>query len=154
MRRSGRGNGQSADDKVLEWQGSDQAKAEAIQARGIVFTPEELAGTTREHHLGSETEPELFEVKFGPNTVVQPHAHLCDEIIYVIAGQLILGSRVLEPGSSVLIAGQTLYSFRTGPEACTSSTSVLAAVPATSRKTNSWRSEDPTWPLGDRSRRH
>ena len=105
-----------ADEKVLEWQGSDQAKAEAIRARGIILTPEELAGKTREHHLGSETEPELFEVKFGPDTAVQPHAHLCDEIIYVIAGQLILGSRVLDPGSSVLIAGHTLYSFRAGPE--------------------------------------
>jgi len=105
-----------ADVNVIEWQGSDQAKAAAIQARGIVFTPEELAGKTREHHLGSETEPELFEVQFGPDTVVQPHAHLCDEIIYVIAGQLILGSRVLEAGSSVLIAGLTLYSFRAGPD--------------------------------------
>ena len=105
-----------ADEKVLEWQGSDQAKAEAIRARGIILSPEELAGKSREHHPGSETEPELFEVKFGPDTVVQPHAHLCDEIIYVIAGQLILGSRVLDPGSSVFIAGHTLYSFRAGPE--------------------------------------
>jgi hypothetical protein len=105
-----------ADDKVLQWQGSDQEKAEAIRARGIILTPEELAGKTREHHHGSDTEPELFEVKFPPNTVVQSHAHLCDEIIYVVAGQLILGSRVLDPGSSVFIAGNTLYSFRTGPE--------------------------------------
>ena len=105
-----------ADEKVIEWQGSDQAKAEAIRARGIILSPEELAGKSREHHPGSETEPELFEVKFGPDTAVQPHAHLCDEIIYVIAGQLILGSRVLDPGSSVFIAGQTLYSFRAGPE--------------------------------------
>ena len=105
-----------ADEKVIEWQGSDQAKADAIRARGIILTPEELAGKTREHHLVSETEPELFEVKFGPDTAVQPHAHLCDEIIYVVAGQLILGSRVLEAGSSVFIAGHTLYSFRSGPE--------------------------------------
>lgn len=105
-----------ADESVLEWQGSDQARTEALLARGIAFTPEELAGTTRGHHSGSETEPELFEVRFGPDTVVHSHAHLCDEIIYVIAGQLILGSRVLEPGSSVFIAGLTLYSFRTGPD--------------------------------------
>jgi quercetin dioxygenase-like cupin family protein len=104
------------DEKLIEWKGSDQARAEAIRARGIILTPEELAGKTREHHLGSETEPELFEVKFEPDTVVQAHAHLCDEIIYVVAGQLILGSRVLEPGSSVFIAGHTLYSFRAGPE--------------------------------------
>ena len=105
-----------ADANEIEWQGSDQEKAEAIRARGIILTPEELAGKTREHHHGSDTEPELFEVKFGPNTVVHPHAHVYDEIIYVIAGQLILGSRVLEAGSSVFIAGQTLYSFRAGPD--------------------------------------
>jgi quercetin dioxygenase-like cupin family protein len=104
------------DENVSEWQGSNQAKAEAIRARGIILTPEELAGKTREHHAGSETEPELFEVQFPPDTVVHPHAHLYDEIIYVVAGQLILGSRVLNPGSSVFIAGHTLYSFRAGPE--------------------------------------
>ena len=105
-----------ADANEIEWQGSDQETAEAIRARGIILTPEELAGKSREHHPGSDTEPELFEVQFGPNTAVQPHAHLYDEIIFVIAGQLILGSRVLEPGSSVFIAGQTLYSFRAGPD--------------------------------------
>jgi quercetin dioxygenase-like cupin family protein len=105
-----------ADANEIEWEGSDQEKAEAIRARGIILSPEELAGKSREHHHGSETEPELFEVQFPPNTVVNPHAHLYDEIIYVVAGQLILGSRVVEPGSSVFIAGQTLYSFRAGPE--------------------------------------
>ena len=105
-----------ADEKDIQWEGGDQAKAEAIKARGIILTPEELAGTSREHHHGSETEPELFEVKFPPNTVVNPHAHLYDEIIFVIGGQLILGSRVLEAGSSVFIAGETLYSFKAGPE--------------------------------------
>lgn len=105
-----------ADEKAIEWQGSDQAKAEAIRARGIILTPEELAGKSREHHPGSETEPELFEVQFGPDTVVHSHAHLCDEIIYVVAGQLILGSRVVGPGSSVFIAGETLYSFRAGSD--------------------------------------
>jgi quercetin dioxygenase-like cupin family protein len=105
-----------ADANEIEWEGSDQEKAEAIRARGIILTPEELAGKSREHHHGSETEPELFEVQFPPNTVVNPHAHLYDEIIYVVAGQLILGSRVVEPGSSVFIGGQTLYSFRAGPE--------------------------------------
>jgi mannose-6-phosphate isomerase-like protein (cupin superfamily) len=105
-----------ADESALRWQGSDQARTEALLARGIVFTPEELAGRTREHHAGSEAEPELFEVQFGPDTVVHSHAHLCDEIIYVISGQLILGSRVLDPGSSVYIAGQTLYSFKAGPQ--------------------------------------
>ena len=70
-----------ADESVLAWEGSDQARTEALLARGIQFTPEELAGKTRGHHPGSETEPELFEVTFGPDTVVHSHVHLYDEII-------------------------------------------------------------------------
>lgn len=105
-----------ADTATTEWEGSNQAKTQAMLARGIKFTPEELAGQSRQHHPGSDTECELVEVKFGPDTVVHPHVHLQDEIIYVVSGQLILGSRVLEPGSSVFIGERTLYSFRTGPE--------------------------------------
>ena len=77
------------DEAELEWHGGDPAMIAEILARGVSFTPEELAGRTREHHLGSETEPELVEVWFEPNTVVQPHAHLHDEIIYVVAGSLV-----------------------------------------------------------------
>src|SRR6185503_18593586 len=69
------------DEAELEWHGGDPAMIAEILARGVSFTQEELAGRTREHHLGSETEPELVEVWFEPNTVVQPHAHLHDEII-------------------------------------------------------------------------
>lgn len=103
-------------EKDIEWHGADPAMVQEILARGVTFTPEELAGTTREHHAGSDTEPEMFEVRFEPNTVVQAHAHIHDEIIYVVDGEMILGSRVLTPGSSVFLAGQTLYSFRAGPE--------------------------------------
>jgi quercetin dioxygenase-like cupin family protein len=104
------------DEKTIEWHGFTQDQIDAVRARGINVSPEELAGTSRSHHAGSETEPEMFEVRFPPNTVVHPHAHLVDEIIYVVAGQLIVGNRVLEPGSSVFIAGRTLYTFRAGPE--------------------------------------
>jgi hypothetical protein len=104
------------DEKELEWHSADPAQLEALLARGVAFTPEELAGKTREHHPGSETEPELFEVWFEPDTVVQAHAHVRDEIVYVVAGSMVLGNRVLEPGSSVFIAGKTLYSFRAGPD--------------------------------------
>jgi len=99
----------------IDWHGGDPEMLEKMRSRGIEFTPEELAGRTREHHLGSDTEPELFEVRFQPGTVVNSHAHLRDEIIFVIEGSLQLGSRVLEPGSSVYVAANTLYSFRAGP---------------------------------------
>lgn len=104
------------DEKELEWHGADPAQIEELIDRGVAFTPEELAGKIREHHLGSETEPELFEVWFELDTVVQAHAHVHDEIIYVVADSMVLGNRVLKPGSSVFIAGKTLYSFRAGPD--------------------------------------
>jgi quercetin dioxygenase-like cupin family protein len=104
------------EDAEIQWHGGDPAMLEKMQARGIEFTPEELAGRTREHHLGSDAAPELFEVRFQPDTVVNSHAHLRDEIIFVVEGELILGSRVLKPGSSVYVAANTLYSFRAGPE--------------------------------------
>jgi quercetin dioxygenase-like cupin family protein len=110
------GTVRAVEDETIEWHGGDPAMIEKMLARGIEFTPEELAGRTREHHLGSDTEPELFEVRFQPDTVVNSHAHLRDEIIFVIAGELILGSRVLGPGSSVYVAANTLYSFRSGAE--------------------------------------
>jgi quercetin dioxygenase-like cupin family protein len=104
------------EDADIQWHGGNPEMIEKMRARGIEFTPEELAGRTREHHLGSDTAPELFEVRFQPGTVVNSHAHLRDEIIFVTEGALILGSRVLTPGSSVYIAANTLYSFRAGPE--------------------------------------
>jgi quercetin dioxygenase-like cupin family protein len=104
------------EDAEIEWHGGDPGMIEKMRVRGIEFTPEELAGRTREHHSGSDAEPELFEVRFQPDTVVNSHAHLRHEIIFVVEGALILGSRVLTPGSSVYIAANTLYSFRAGPE--------------------------------------
>jgi quercetin dioxygenase-like cupin family protein len=104
------------EDADIDWHGGDPEMIVKMRARGIEFTAEELAGRTREHHLGSDTAPELFEVRFQPDTVVNAHAHLRDEIIFVVEGALILGSRVLQPGSSVYIAANTLYTFRAGPE--------------------------------------
>jgi quercetin dioxygenase-like cupin family protein len=104
------------EDAEIEWHGGDPEMIERVRARGVEFTPEELAGRTREHHVGSDTAPELFEVRFQPDTVVNSHAHLRDEIIFVLEGELIVGSRVLTSGSSVYIAANTLYSFRAGPD--------------------------------------
>jgi quercetin dioxygenase-like cupin family protein len=104
------------DEKDLEWRSGKPEMIEKLLALGIAFTPEELSGKQRDHHPGSAEEPELVEVWFEPDTVVQTHAHLRDEIIYVVAGSMVLGNRVLEPGSSVFIAGNTLYTFRAGPE--------------------------------------
>ena len=104
------------EDGSIAWTGVTPEQQARFEERGIVLTPEELAGTSRYHHRGSEMEPELLEVRLDPGTVVNAHAHRRDEIIYVVEGALVLGNRVLPPGSSVLITADTLYSFRAGPE--------------------------------------
>ena len=66
------------------------------------------------HHHGSETEPQLFEVRLRPNETVHPHAHEHNEIIYILGGEMHVGTRVLTAGSSISILGETIYSFKAG----------------------------------------
>ncbi|MEP7349387.1 MAG: hypothetical protein ABI668_05465 [Sphingorhabdus sp.] len=75
----------------------------------------ELASSIREHERGNSESLQLFEVKFLSHTIVDTHAHDEDEIMYVVEGEMILGERVLKPGSSIYIKGSTLYGFRAGP---------------------------------------
>ena len=78
---------------------------------------EEIDGTAiRYHHPGSNTTPQLFEVRVDPNVTVQAHAHGEDEIIAVIEGELRLGATVCRAGSSIFVEGRTLYGFTAGPE--------------------------------------
>jgi mannose-6-phosphate isomerase-like protein (cupin superfamily) len=67
-------------------------------------------------HPGSESELALHEPWIPPDTEIAPHVHREDEIIYVVAGEMHLGARVLSPGASVYIPGNTLYGFRSGPD--------------------------------------
>jgi quercetin dioxygenase-like cupin family protein len=46
----------------------------------------------------------------------QVHSHSQDELIYVLHGEIQLGSLRLLPGSSVFIAANQLYSFRAGEQ--------------------------------------
>jgi quercetin dioxygenase-like cupin family protein len=73
------------------------------------------ATEVRFHHPGTDTSPQLFEIRLAPDSEVLPHAHSEDEIIVIVEGELRVGSRVLGPGSSVAIDGDTLYGFRAGP---------------------------------------
>lgn len=76
----------------------------------------ELGSSVRMFHPGGEDALQLFEVEVRPDAVVGQHSHDEDEIIYVVDGELHLGRQVLGPGASVLIPGDTLYSFRAGPD--------------------------------------
>ena len=78
---------------------------------------EEIDGASvRHHHRGSDGEPQLFEVRIDPGVEVQSHAHGEDEIIAVVEGELQVGARTCRAGSSIFVAGDTLYGFRAGPE--------------------------------------
>jgi hypothetical protein len=73
-------------------------------------------GAIRVFFPGSPTEPQLFEIKLGPNVNVEAHAHYENEIIYVTQGQLRFGAITCQVGSAVSIPGRTLYAFQTGPD--------------------------------------
>lgn len=47
------------------------------------------------------------------------HTHSADEIIYVLAGTMRLGRRLLGPGTSLCIGGGTRYAQSAGPGGCT-----------------------------------
>lgn len=83
------------------------------------ITEDTLKTKVRHYQPGSDTELQMFEVTMLPNLVGPQHAHEESEIIYVLAGEMIFGRRVLTPGCSVYIPGRTLYKFDTGPEGVT-----------------------------------
>ena len=85
----------------------------------VEVEPPGANGGARFPHPGSETELYLHEARAKPNAVIEAHVHRTDEIIYVTEGELHLGSRVLTPGCSVYIPGDTLYSFKAGPTGLT-----------------------------------
>ncbi len=94
-------------------------RIDIIDAASVAFdhpstaTPEITRGCL---FAGSDTEPELVEVRLPPGLLVEPHAHSRDEVIAILEGSIRLGRRELGPGSAVSVTADTLYTFRVGPE--------------------------------------
>ena len=80
------------------------------------FGDRELDSTMWFIEPGDKQSLQLVEVNYLPDADVAVHAHDEEEIIYILGGEIWLGNRRLGPGGSVYIAGNTLYSFRAGPE--------------------------------------
>lgn len=76
----------------------------------------EPTGASRQRHPGNDGEPQLFEVRTEPGMQAEVHAHEKDEVIYIVAGQMLFGQHTLNPGDSIMIPGNRLYSFRAGPD--------------------------------------
>lgn len=80
------------------------------------FGEGELSSESLWHRVGDDASLQLFEVRFPPDMGTNAHAHDADEIVYIVEGSMVVGSRVLQPGSSMYIAANTLYSFQAGPD--------------------------------------
>lgn len=94
------------------WQSSRDALAAAEPGR---FTEGELSAHFRIREAGGADQPQLLELRYEPHAEIQVHAHDEDEIIYVLAGEMHVGGRVLRPGASLAISGKTFYGFKAGP---------------------------------------
>jgi hypothetical protein len=79
------------------------------------FSEGELSASYRIREPGGNDLPQLMELRYEPNAEVQVHAHDEDEIIFIVGGEMHLGSRVLGPGTSIAISGKTFYGFKAGP---------------------------------------
>ena len=51
-----------------------------------------------------------------PNSVVEPHSHTEDEVIYIVEGSLTIGDRTCGPGTVIAIEKDTEYDFTAGQE--------------------------------------
>jgi uncharacterized cupin superfamily protein len=79
------------------------------------FSEGELSASYRIREAGGNDQPQLMELRYLPGAEVQVHAHDEDEIIFIVGGEMHLGSRVLGPGTSIAISGKTFYGFKAGP---------------------------------------
>jgi quercetin dioxygenase-like cupin family protein len=83
------------------------------------YSDGELNSKVRLREVGTENSPQLFEVEFEADSEIKIHAHEEDEIIFILAGQMQVGNRVLGAGASVFIKGNTLYGFKVGHQGLT-----------------------------------
>jgi hypothetical protein len=60
----------------------------------------------------------LFEVIRDRERPGRPHSHSADEIIFITAGEMVLGARRLGPGTALSIPGGVRYAEGSGPAGC------------------------------------
>lgn len=67
---------------------------------------------------GGTTGMSLVHAWFGPHFPLFRHSHprLGDCLYYIVAGQAVLGSRVLNPGDGFFVPNGMPYKYRAGPE--------------------------------------
>jgi hypothetical protein len=93
--------------------------ADALGDEAFRLSPAERGVSLYFRHPGGPEELQLVETTFPPGAANEPHAHVVDEIIFVLEGEIRFGRRVFGVGSSVYIPKLTLYSFRAGAQGVT-----------------------------------
>jgi mannose-6-phosphate isomerase-like protein (cupin superfamily) len=97
--------------ETIEWNAIGAVADEPTRA---LLSQEEMDSEVAFHEPGSDHELQLFEIKYKAGAAVAVHAHVEDEIIYIVDGSMKVGNQELLPGSSIFVAGNTLYQFRAG----------------------------------------
>ena len=96
------------------WQVSGLAAE--TEAPGAIMPDGGPARAYKVREAGTETAPQLVELRMRPDEEIQLHCHDEDEIMYVLSGQMRIGSRTVGPGACIYIAGGVFYGFKAGPE--------------------------------------
>lgn len=76
----------------------------------------ELTSSYRIREPGDAVSPQLVELRYEPDAVIQRHCHDEDEIIYVLSGAMVIGARTVGPGACLTVPGGVFYGFQAGPE--------------------------------------
>ncbi|MGE0483367.1 MAG: cupin domain-containing protein [Gammaproteobacteria bacterium] len=95
----------------VAWRRTDELVEPATAA---VMSRAEREADVRMLHAGADGGLQLFEARIAADETIALHAHAEDEIIYVLEGELRIGRKRLGPGTSLFVAGNTLYGFSTG----------------------------------------
>ena len=62
--------------------------------------------------------PNVSRIRYAPDHFEPPHSHTEDEVFYIVAGEMALGTRTLVGGDTIYIGRDTRYSARAGAEGC------------------------------------
>ncbi len=93
---------------LLRQHGRDEATIKALP-------DEALHAKMRFYEMGTPESPQLFESQMPPHTLAPIHSHTEDEIIYILDGEMVMGTQTLGKGASVFVAANAKYSFKSGP---------------------------------------
>jgi len=90
-----------------------RAENEAAQ---VILEDGGPASAYKIREAGSETDPQLVELRFHPHEQIELHSHDEPEIMYILKGSMKLGEKSVGPGTSIFIDGGVFYGFTAGPE--------------------------------------